>query len=206
MFWSAWASITRCRGASCSPSLTFWSCSPPAFHHPITSGTALPKNWLGEKRVIFSWINSPVWFPAWLHKCLRWHNWKDAVRMGMSSPRSEEEDARNCMQHRNIVCALGTLRCDPHWSTYGVLKGLVCSTVCKCRWWWMWKVNVFCQNTCTSWIYRARSFNRALLNLRLIFLHDHHRNSRVVSHCQIFLSTYCKWEIHVINKVRCLIA
>lgn len=79
----------------------------------LTSGTALSENCLGKKRVIFNWINSPVWFPAWLHKCLCWHNWKDAVGVGMSSPRSEEKEARNCMHHQNSVCALGTLRPDP---------------------------------------------------------------------------------------------
>lgn len=41
------------QGASCSLSLTSWSCSPPAFHHPATSGTALPENWLAKKKSYF---------------------------------------------------------------------------------------------------------------------------------------------------------
>lgn len=69
-----------------------------------------------KKRVIFSWINSPVWFPAWPHKYLRWHSWKDAVGVGMSSHRcEEEEEARNCMHHQKSGCALGVLRPDPQW-------------------------------------------------------------------------------------------
>lgn len=67
-------------------------------------------------RVIFIWINSPVWFPVWPHKCLRWHSWKDAVGVGMSSHRSEEEEeARNCKHHQKSGCALGVLRPDPQW-------------------------------------------------------------------------------------------
>lgn len=69
---------------------------PPAHRKWAASGTALPENWLRKKKVIFSWINSPIWFSAQLHKCLCWPSWKVAVGVGVTS---YKEETWNCVHH-----------------------------------------------------------------------------------------------------------